>query len=324
MIILITAVPGSGKTLYAVELIQQYVQEGRTVFADINGLLIDGVEQSPVDWRECPDGSVVVYDECQQRFGPDGAGRSGNPIISDLETHRHRGMDIILITQHPRLLHAHVRRLVGRHHHLFRMYGTQTAKIFTREGQIDVDKPSQLKDQDCRVWSYPKSCFGLYKSASIHTHKRQFPSWLKRSFLLGGVAVPVVAFLFYLSADFFSGAAVAGLSAQAGGLASDKKPVQIKDDSTSTTLPDWFSTARKQPELFADNEIVTVACIYTAVKCRCYESDGNLLDLSLDQCKRVALQPLVKIPSYKYDQSFIGRATVDGAAATDGATDTVL
>lgn len=321
MIILITAVPGSGKTLFAVELIQQYIKEGRTVFADIDGLTIDGVERSPDDWRQCPDGSVVVYDECQQRFGPDGAGRSGNPIISELEVHRHRGMDIILTTQHPKLLHAHIRRLVGRHHHLFRMYGTQTAKIFTRDSQIDVDKVSQLRDQDSRIWSFPKNLYGLYKSATVHTHKRQLPSWLKRSMIIGGLAVPAVAILFYLSADFFSGAAVAGLSAQAGGIAPEKIPAPIKSQDKVDALPDWFATARAQPELVADNQIVTTACIYTETKCRCYDTDGNLLDLSLDQCKRVAQQPLVKIPSYPDTElSPFGRAAVEGAAATDGAT----
>ena len=63
MIILITGTPGSGKTLFAVSKILAWAKENkREIFADIDGLSIDGIEKSPEDWRETPDGSIVVYD----------------------------------------------------------------------------------------------------------------------------------------------------------------------------------------------------------------------------------------------------------------------
>lgn len=76
MITLITGTPGSGKTLFAVTKILEYVKqnqklleqgkEPRMIYANIDGLNIDGVEPAPVDWRDTPDGSVIFYDEIQQ------------------------------------------------------------------------------------------------------------------------------------------------------------------------------------------------------------------------------------------------------------------
>ncbi len=74
MIYLVTGVPGSGKTLFSIGMIHDWLKEGRQVYADIEGLNIDGVEAAPDDWRDNPEGSVVVYDECQQKFPADGTG----------------------------------------------------------------------------------------------------------------------------------------------------------------------------------------------------------------------------------------------------------
>ena len=68
MITLITAVPGSGKTLHAIGLILKALSEGRAVYARIDGLLIDEVKPAPDDWRDTPEGSLVIYDEAQEIF----------------------------------------------------------------------------------------------------------------------------------------------------------------------------------------------------------------------------------------------------------------
>jgi zona occludens toxin (predicted ATPase) len=205
MIYLVTGVPGSGKTLYAIKLILDFIKEGRTVYADIDGLNIDGVLPAPDDWRDTPDGSVVVYDECQQKFGPDGSGRSKDTRVQALEVHRHTGHDIVFITQRERLLHTHIRDLVGKHFHIQRQYGSHVVKIFKREEVIQTSSRSVLERCDQELWKYDKSLFDCYKSATVHTHKFRIPTKLKAMF--GGIAVLIVAvvFMFTSASDFFSG-----------------------------------------------------------------------------------------------------------------------
>jgi len=274
MLILITGVPGSGKSLYAVKLIQDYIeqnkqllndgQEPRELYSDIDGLNIEGVQIAPDDWRDCPDGSIVFYDECQQKYGPDGSGRSGREDIQEFETHRHRGFDIVLITQHSKLLHAHIRRLVGRHYHVERQFGTQNAKIYQKDGQIDTDKPGQLKLADSYMWSYPKKLYGSYKSATLHTHKASMPKWLKRSFYGAAVIGLILVFLIPKSLGFFTGDAIAE---------------QITGHSESTIL------SGNDVIITPANPASPVACITMGVKCSCYNAHGFKLDIPFQFCK---------------------------------------
>lgn len=124
MIKLITGTPGSGKTLFAVSEILEEAKKGRTIYCDIDGLRIDGVMPiaDDLDWRDTPEGSLVVYDEAQQNdiFKAGRGALSDNQIVKDLEIHRHTGHDIIFITQSPIFMHNHIRQLVGEHMHLHR------------------------------------------------------------------------------------------------------------------------------------------------------------------------------------------------------------
>lgn len=179
MIILITGTPGAGKTLRSVQNIMGWLKEGLTVFTNINGLTADGDLRhfdEFIDWTDTPDGSVVVFDEAQQHFGADGGrGRSDRKDIAGLETHRHTGHTIVFITQHPRLLHSHVTRLVGRHEHVARMFGTQNTFLYWLDRLMNVDSRSDLKLAQQEHWSYPTHLFSHYKSASMHIKTRKIP-----------------------------------------------------------------------------------------------------------------------------------------------------
>lgn len=267
MITLITGVPGSGKSLYAVKLILEFLKEGRTVFADIDGLNIDGVQSAPEDWRDTPDGSVVVYDECQQRFGPDGQGRAKNPSIQALEVHRHTGHDLVFITQRERLLHAHIRDLVGRHYHIQRQYGSHNVKIFRRDEAIDTKSKSALNSCDQTLWRYDKKLFDCYKSATVHTHKTSLPTWLKVSGAVALLGVIAFGFFLYQSIGFWTGETLADTVADAGGIVrsgSDPLVVEV--------------TRGRRP---------LNGCVVWAqeTECRCHDIDGRTVDsLSFQQC----------------------------------------
>src|SRR5690606_249261 len=138
MLYLVTGQPGNGKTLRAMALMleeyernQKAVKEGkeqpRRFFSNIAGSYLGDkltpnpdafpwVEPMPDhnDWTRLPDGSFVVYDEAHadgatsglERYGllfpaTGKPGESHDPRVRAMSTHRHRGFDIVLITQYP-------------------------------------------------------------------------------------------------------------------------------------------------------------------------------------------------------------------------------
>lgn len=223
MIYLITGVPGSGKTLYAVSTLvkdlaaQRPKRRGeeivrRVCVDNIKDLVIPhellcpmvlndrdelvkededghGVWNWP-DW--CKPGDVIVIDEVQRHWRPRGMGAKPPREIQALETHRHLGIDFVIITQNPMLIDQNVRRLIGRHQHVRRLFGMQRAVIYDWDG-CSVD-PTRTKSASMSLFNYPKSAYKLYKSSELHTKQKQkIPAWLvipAVAIIAGGVLAP--------------------------------------------------------------------------------------------------------------------------------------
>lgn len=72
MSILITAPIRTGKTLFVLKCIFEELNKGRQVYTNIVGIKIDGVISvassigEPFDWRDLPNGSVLVWDEAHE------------------------------------------------------------------------------------------------------------------------------------------------------------------------------------------------------------------------------------------------------------------
>ena len=72
MSLLISAPIRTGKTLYTMMLIFQYLNKGRQVYTNIVGIKVDGVISvassvgDPFDWRDLPNGCVLVWDEAHE------------------------------------------------------------------------------------------------------------------------------------------------------------------------------------------------------------------------------------------------------------------
>lgn len=193
---LITAPPGSGKTLRAVMFMEQALKDGTQVFAcNVNGLTLDGVIDfpDPTKWQELPAGSLLVVDECQKFFRA-AAGQVPD-YIKEMETIRHGGIRLLLLTQHPALIHANIRALVGYHEHLVRENGKASAIVYNRSRVIDnVRSDKALAVEDHHTWAYPKHVYDLYKSAEVHTVKRTIPNRHKRAIVLFVVAAALFGF----------------------------------------------------------------------------------------------------------------------------------
>ncbi|GHU14821.1 hypothetical protein FACS189441_5430 [Betaproteobacteria bacterium] len=178
MIYLITGLPGNGKTLYTLWHVKDRAEkENRPVFySGIPELNIPEWHEleKPEEWFDLPPGAIIVVDEAQSVFRPR-PGRGEPPVhVSKLETHRHDGHDLYLITQHPALIDQNVRRLTGVHRHIVRTFGLNRAVIH-EWGEVRLDCERRRADSSKTNWNYPRNVYSLYKSAEVHTHKRHVP-----------------------------------------------------------------------------------------------------------------------------------------------------
>ncbi|WP_242686114.1 zonular occludens toxin domain-containing protein [Burkholderia pseudomallei] len=173
MITLITGVPGSGKTLHAVWLLTK-ISKGRRVLVDgIRDLAIEHVEIDEPwlrQWHEKAEAhDLIVVDEAQRIYPPTTVSQKPTPDVEQLHVHRHKGVDFILITQHPQRISKTVRDLVGRHIHVRNLFGLKRAMLYEWD---HCHNPSSLKDAVKRQWAYPREVFKLYTSAEVHTKKQ--------------------------------------------------------------------------------------------------------------------------------------------------------
>lgn len=202
MLILITAKPGSFKSAKAATMAMNYLKEGRPVYTNIDQFDYEGAKPLPdnSDWRDTPEGSVVIYDEAQQFDFLQYKGReklSSDGRVKELETHRHTGHDIILITQSPTFLHNHVLSLVGSHYHLHRAYGRGFADVFLWRYAVTMPDSTGAKNkaESHEKFKPDSKVFEKYKSTTLDTHKLKIPPIY---FKLGGFLLAVVCLVGYM------------------------------------------------------------------------------------------------------------------------------
>jgi zona occludens toxin len=304
MITEITGLPGNGKTLYALAFVKDWAErENRPVFySGIAELTLPWTEIEPEKWFECPPRSIIVIDECQRVFRPRSMGKDVPEHVSKLETHRHQGVDIVLITQNPMLTDTAVRRLVGRHFHVVRKFGMQSANVY-EWGSIK-DNPltdAARKDAIKHTWKYDKRVYGYYKSAEVHTVKARIP---KKVFVM--FAMPfLIAALAYYAVQYFRGLGHPKATAAAGSVAEAIKPVApatagkrpfdpVADarDYVAMNTPRVHGLPHTSPKF---DEItkptaapVPVACVASDKKCLCYTQQGTRMDVRDQTCRDIA------------------------------------
>lgn len=219
---LITGATGDGKSHYAVKLIKEALLTKRPVYTNIEGIDLDGVMPIPendhgeLDWQLCQSanaelglqGALVVYDEAQKQKDNKGEkyfawkGReklSTRDVISELDTHRHFGYDIIFITQEPNLLHLHLLGFVKEHYHCSRPMNKQGSQIaLWRSWQRNPNSSAALeRAEDVFFVPFDKEVFEQYKSTELVTDKKlRIPKYIKKTAIIGLCAFAVIGLLF--------------------------------------------------------------------------------------------------------------------------------
>lgn len=321
MIHLITGLPGNGKTLYALAWVKAKAEkEGRPVFyARIADLTLPWSPIDPFEWHKCPAGAIIVIDECQKSNDPAdlkaptlfGIRPRGAPVpewVAALETHRHMGVDLVLITQHPMLIDSHVRRLCGIHFHVVRKFGLASATVH-EFGSVREQVDKNRTDSTRHDFRYPKEAYGWYKSAEVHTHKARIPA---RIWWIGVMVLVLGASLYWIASQW--AARITGehesplaQSIQPQGL---PKPGQALPGSPTARpagnggqvlnssdyiaahaprVPGLAYTAPVYDEVTKPTEAPhPAACIASYSRCQCYTTQATRLDMPEALCRQIA------------------------------------
>src|SRR3989304_10249954 len=236
MIELYTGKPGSGKSYYAVTQIVEAVKSGRRVWvlmdvamsdywSNVTGMNYEDVEQAVKivsDLSFLPEvlpGDLVVIDECQ-RFMRAGS-EPDKSLLYFMETHRHHGIDVTLISQDYMKI---LRQIYVLAENVFRFrkmsfLGVNKARVRVCTGVRDDDELRAF-------WmSYDKKYFTLYKSyfkdATTERTNKKMLLWRSPILIVAGVFL--VAVIYVIGFRSWFGSAVASeVSEQPGSSKSSK------------------------------------------------------------------------------------------------------
>lgn len=310
MIRLITGTPGSGKTLWVVkqllELFNRPDDKQRPIYSNIRNLKFDNVLDVPDDYRECPTGSLIIYDEAQQykAFAKE-TRATDNECGKSLSTHRHGGYDIWLITQSPKLLNDFAMENVGEHVHIYRPRNKKTVRLYFWSYAVKNLTKSNFKDADDeRVWRYEPHLYQYYKSAEVHTYEKRI-SQRTVSTLITAV------FIFGVLGYFIANGIGKGKDMKDGDvLQAQSSPTQQSENHAELATPQSQPTAQTPEQM----EIQRVASVFASeTSCSARNSYGHILDISFDECMRYSNDPKLIQPSYLPTQ----QPTYQAQAQTD-------
>lgn len=207
MLVIRTGKPGHGKTLNSIrEVDQKAFKESRPVyFHNINGLKPELLKaqwysfDNPYLWFDLPPNSIIVVDEAQGWFGARDPRNRPPEHITRFETMRHAGHEVHLITQDPRYIDVHLRRLCNSHIHYWRVFKSTRLLRFESESVIEkVEFKSSFKDADKRTLKLDSKYFSVYTSSNADHH---FAPKLPLKFFLAVGVILAAGFLVYRAVD---------------------------------------------------------------------------------------------------------------------------
>jgi len=221
MIELFEGVPGSGKSYNCVkEKLLPWLRRGRRLYVYIDGIYLDrlatfeGLDEADVKkqitvWTEPAEvlagllnlepGSAVIIDECQTLF------RSQTRVDADvlrlLETHRHYGLDIVLMCQDFRQVTQSVTRLVEvttKFRRLDRLGVKNRYQGFVRGNPEEVEVIRKwVGKYDPKVYAY----YSSYAAAAVK-EQRQMKHAMGSVTVLAGVIGLVLAGWWFVWGDW--------------------------------------------------------------------------------------------------------------------------
>lgn len=314
MITLKTGVPGASKTLSAVHELAVLLGKQIKGKEDVRPIFVHGVKDlnlphfdlpDATKWPDCPEGAIVIIDEAQGTFPPRSSTSKAPPHVEALNTHRHKGIDLIVITQHPKLIDQAVRRLVGKHQHYRRLYGGKTSICY--EWDHCEDSLVSIKTAHKSMFRQPRDAFKYYKSAEVHT-KQSFkvPVWL--------IAFPlaVVALAIHggpTMARILSGKPSDAQAAAIGASGASAPRSEALARSTGVPASSQIAQVQTAPRI--------VGCIAVKARCECIDAAGTSVTVEYDRCMASSARGGLLVP-YGGGDGAPMRSVPPGNAASSG------
>lgn len=322
---LVSGLPGNGKTLRLLRRVRDLQkQSGRAVYYFDIALNRDHVEvrdwiplgdpetfgrrkeriepdrSQVLRWHEIvPSGSIVVIDECWAVFEKRAPGSKTPKHVEELATHRHRGVDIFLSSQHASNQMDHfVRGLIQEHEHIVRLFGSERARVHKwSQGLGDPQDYHSRKESVTELWKYPTDVYSWYRSAEQHTIKRNIP-WKPVVTVVGGLAAVVgLGYVAYstLYGNMEAGADALAVAAPGSSGGSVQSPIarpvakRFVAEDFEPSLPAAPFTApfyESAVEVAAAPRIAGCGMIKIghATKCFCNSQQGTRIDVDKRTC----------------------------------------
>lgn len=300
-ITLLTAVPGGGKTSYAVwNVIKKAHEEGKIIYTvGIPKLKIPTIElkyDQVRKWHEIehnkegmPElmniehGSILVVDEVQKIWPATGSKVTND--IADLSVHRHYGLTFFLITQSPNLIHRNVLSLVDRHLHISNKWSGR--KIY--EWSEYCRNPNAKNNRDAAItFSYklPKESFGLYHSATQHVKPVKRAPMAFFVFVLGLMATSAFAYFGYDRIINKAETAKANIQQELPAGAPVELPVNLPTEKpviqVAEVKNDPFDMRLLNPNIKWES---VTSCLKSTNTCVCYGKSAERLVIPKETCE---------------------------------------
>jgi zona occludens toxin len=322
VIFLITGQPGCGKTAYIVDRLANDEQfKGRPLFVmGVPELTLEHTPCPPVDeWTMLqqspedasielpyftfPANSVVVVDEAQRIYRPRPVGSKIPLEVQAFETHRHTGVDFILVTQHAGLIDSNIRKLIGRHVHI-RVTALGRYKYeWTELGDPESASSRQIATRDKYI--LPKRSFDLYKSSQLHTKIKVRMPWYV--YLFGLCFISAIGLGWYgynrvtgkLEPKTETGSPQKQSTSSAGRDKPEKATVSEYFAESVPRVAGMYHTAPRYDEITKPVDAPwPVGCMVNHSKkgdnCRCIDQQGNKYSAPQALCNQVVQNGIFK------------------------------
>ena len=320
MITIITGTPGSGKTLYTIQkLLQPLVgthvpqeidgvitEHPRTIYTNINGLMLDhelidgSANQGLRNWQEwAKPGSIIVFDEVQKVWPPRANGSVVPEDIKALETHRHMGVDFILITQGPMLIDRNLHMLCGRHLHVRRVANLPFATVYEWDLMSrTLNFKASLRKEPYR---YNRAVYKLYKSSSLHTKQvRKLPVMLW--FLLAGLGVAA-----WKVPQVYDSLVNPVKPVVATNDKTEKAPGATKPTTTAAASPDEKVSSGEGEATTEPKKPVLAGCVRSKARCSCYDESGKVFAPEPGTCEKETAAPAIVLAGGTFPENDVHR-----------------
>jgi zona occludens toxin len=304
MLYTIDGINGNGKTLHALDWVEKFrsnqkdeqgndLPDREVYYFGINELKLNWLPfDDPQKWYELPHKAIIVIDEAQKHF------RLRQPkdklplYASEVEDHRHKGWDIVLITPDARFIDHHIRRHIYSHKHIERKFGTESAVILEWQGFGDYEDYHSRALATKTPYLFPKKYYGAYKSAEIHTAKRKIP---KMVFVIPLIIAFIIGCIYLLISTLMGiGEPDTPVDTDSVGLIDSAmnqfKPQQKQFLTFANNLqPEIESIPQSAPfyrELYKAKSYPKPQCITSAKRDRCFcnSQQGSRMNVSHRMC----------------------------------------